>query len=80
MRNLESLSQQEILALAIALEEDDERAYADYAARLRPAYPASAEVFEAMCAEEAGHRTRLIQLYRDRFGEQIGRASCRERV
>jgi rubrerythrin len=71
MRNLESLSQQEILALAIALEEDDERAYADYAARLRPAYPASAEVFEGMRVEEAGHRTRLIQLYRDRFGEHI---------
>ena len=71
MRNLESLSQQEILALAIALEEDDERAYADYAARLRPAYPASAEVFEGMRAEEAGHRTRLIQLYRDRFGDHI---------
>ena len=29
MRNLESLTQQEILALAIALEEDDERAYSD---------------------------------------------------
>jgi rubrerythrin len=71
MRNLEGLSQQEILALAIALEEDDERAYADYAARLRPAYPASAEVFEAMQAEEAGHRARLIQLYRERFGEHI---------
>lgn len=71
MRNLESLSQQEILALAIALEEDDERAYADYAARLRPTYPASAEVFEGMRAEEAGHRTRLIQLYRERFGEHI---------
>ena len=71
MRNLESLSQQEILALAIALEEDDERAYADYAARLRPTYPASADVFEAMQAEETGHRTRLIQLYRERFGEHI---------
>src|SRR5689334_19273440 len=71
MRNLESLSQQEILALAIALEEDDERAYADYAARLRPDYPASADVFEGMREEEAGHRTRLIQLYRERFGEHI---------
>jgi rubrerythrin len=71
MRNLESLSQQEILALAIALEEDDERAYADYAARLRATYPASAAVFVEMRAEETGHRTRLIQLYRERFGEHI---------
>src|SRR5262245_19315702 len=71
MRNLESLSQQEILALAIALEEDDERAYADYAARLRGTFPASAAVFDEMRAEEAGHRTRLIQLYRERFGDHI---------
>jgi rubrerythrin len=28
-------------------------------------------VFEAMQAEETGHRTRLIQLYRERFGEHI---------
>src|SRR5215467_316868 len=71
MRNLESLTQQEILALAIALEEDDERAYADYAARLRPVFPASAAVFEAMRDEETSHRTRLIQLYHARFGEHI---------
>ena len=71
MRNLESLSQQEILALAIALEEDDERAYADYAARLRGTFPASAAVFDEMRAEETGHRTRLIQLYRERFGDHI---------
>jgi len=71
MRNLESLTQPEILALAIALEEDDERAYADYAARLRPSFPASADVFDAMKVEEAGHRTRLIQLYRERFGDHI---------
>jgi rubrerythrin len=71
MRNLESLSQQEILALAIALEEDDERAYSDYAARLRGTFPASAAVFDEMRAEETGHRTRLIQLYRERFGDHI---------
>jgi len=71
MRNLESLSQQEILALAIALEEDDERAYADYAERLRPAFPASASVFDAMRDEETSHRTRLIELYRSRYGDHI---------
>src|SRR5262249_23593492 len=71
MRNLESLSQQEILALAITLEEDDERAYADYAERLRPTFPASAAVFDGMRAEETLHRTRLITLYHDRFGEHI---------
>jgi len=71
MRNLESLSQQEILALAIALEEDDERAYADYAARLRPTFPASAAVFDGMRDEETSHRTRLIELYRTWFGQLI---------
>jgi rubrerythrin len=71
MRNLESMSQQEILALAITMEEDDERTYADYAERLRAAFPASAAVFEGMRDEETGHRTRLIALCKARFGEHI---------
>ena len=71
MRNLENLTQQEILALAIALEEEDERTYADYAERLRSTFPASAAVFDGMRDEEISHRARLIKLYRERFGEHI---------
>ena len=40
MRDLQSLSQREILALAISMEEDDERTYADYAQRLRADFQA----------------------------------------
>jgi rubrerythrin len=71
MRKFDSLSEREILALAISLEEDDERTYADYAEGLRENFAASAEIFDAMGAEEAGHRRRLIELYRSRFGDHI---------
>jgi erythrin-vacuolar iron transport family protein len=70
-RDFESLSAEEILALAISSEEDDARIYRAYADGLREAYPASAKVFEEMAAEEDGHRARLIDLFRSRYGEQI---------
>jgi len=70
-RRFDSLSAQEILALAIASEEEDGRIYALYASRLRETYPASAAVFDAMAAEENEHRRRLIDLYRARYGDLI---------
>ena len=71
MRTFESLSEREILALAISLEEEDERIYADFAEGLRENFPASASVFDGMRAEETRHRQRLIELYREKFGEHI---------
>src|SRR5579863_3834485 len=71
MRNFESLSEREMLALAISLEEEDERIYADFAEGLRKDFPASAAVFDGMQAEESGHRRRLLDLYRTRFGEHV---------
>src|SRR6266849_7915033 len=71
MRNFDTLSEREILALAISLEEEDERTYADYAEGLRQDFPASAAVFDGMRQEEIGHRQRLLNLYRQRFGEHI---------
>jgi rubrerythrin len=71
MRTFDSLSEREILALAISLEEDDERIYADFADGLRQGFPASAAVFDAMRDEEAGHRQRLIELFREKFGDHI---------
>src|SRR5262245_58043691 len=71
MRRFEDLSEREILALAIAMEEDDGRIYADFADGLRDEFPASAKVFEDMRKEESDHRTRLITLYRERFGEHL---------
>jgi rubrerythrin len=71
MRNFESLSEREVLALAIELEEEDARIYADFAEGLRENYPASAQVFEGMRQEETGHRHRLFELYKRKFGEHI---------
>ncbi|HEX4135502.1 MAG TPA: ferritin family protein [Bryobacteraceae bacterium] len=71
MRKFDSLSEREVLALAISLEEDDERTYADYAERLRHDFPASATIFDAMGVEESGHRRRLLDLYHRRFGDHI---------
>ena len=71
MRNFDSLSEREMLALAISLEEEDERVYADYAEGLRENFPASAAVFDGMRTEESSHRRRLIDLYQQRFGQHI---------
>jgi len=71
MRSFDTLSQQEVLALAISLEEEDERIYADFAEGLREQYPSTAKVFEGMREEESGHRRRLLDLYREKFGEHI---------
>jgi len=71
MRNFDSLSEREILALAISLEEDDERIYADFAEGLRQDFPASAAVFDGMQIEESSHRRRLIDLFREEFGDHI---------
>ncbi|HTW66817.1 MAG TPA: ferritin family protein [Bryobacteraceae bacterium] len=71
MRSFDSLSEREILALAISLEEEDERVYAEYAEGLRQNFPGSAAVFRGMREEESGHRRRLIELFRKNFGEHI---------
>ncbi|KLK93877.1 membrane protein [Microvirga vignae] len=70
-RPFDSLSEQEILALAISSEEDDARIYLSYADGLRADFPQSAKVFEEMAAEEDAHRAALIELHRRRFGEII---------
>jgi rubrerythrin len=70
-RSFTDLSEREILALAIGLEEEDGRIFRDYAEGLREEYPASAKVFEEMAEEESGHRRALIDLFRDKFGEHI---------
>ena len=71
MKNFSDLTEQELLALAIMLEEEDSRTYADFAEGLRGNYPGTARLFGAMADEENGHRHRLLNLYRRRFGEHI---------
>ncbi|WP_417728597.1 iron exporter MbfA [Roseovarius sp.] len=70
-RRFRDLSEQEILALAISSEEDDARIYRSYAEMLRQDYPDTAAIFDGMATEEDGHRQRLIELHRTRFGEVI---------
>jgi erythrin-vacuolar iron transport family protein len=70
-RNFKDLSEREILALAITLEEEDGRIYADFADALRDSYPATAGMFDEMREEESHHRASLIETYRARFGEHI---------
>jgi rubrerythrin len=70
-RNFNDLTEREILALAISLEEEHGRIYADFAEGLREPYPASAKIFEEMQAEESEHRSSLIETYRERFGQHI---------
>ena len=65
------LTEKEVLALAIALEEEDGRIYGDFAERFREAYPATAQTLSRMQREESDHRQRLIDTYRSRFGEHI---------
>lgn len=70
-RRFKTLTEQEILALAISSEEDDGRIYRAYADGLRVDYPASAKIFDGMADEEDEHRQRLIGLHRQRFGDSI---------
>src|ERR1700746_373914 len=71
MKKFEELTEREVLALAIGLEEEDERVYADFAEGLRQDYPATASMFDGMREEESGHRRRLLELFQRKFGEHI---------
>jgi rubrerythrin len=70
-KRFKDLSEKEILALAIQLEEEDARVYSDFAEGLRETYPSTAKMFEDMQAEESRHRQSLIELYQQRFGSHI---------
>ena len=71
MKDLSELTEQELLALAISLEEEDIRTYADLAEGMRESYPGTARMFSAMSEEEDGHHHRLLDLYRAKFGDHI---------
>jgi rubrerythrin len=70
-KNFKDLTEREILALAITLEEEDGRIYGEFAQGLMNSYPATSKMLSEMQAEESGHRASLIDLYRSRFGEHI---------
>ena len=70
-KQFKDLSEREILAVAISLEEEDGRIYGELAHRLRENFPATAKMLEEMQQEESQHRAQLIEQYRSRFGEHI---------
>jgi erythrin-vacuolar iron transport family protein len=70
-RNFSDLTQQELLALAITLEEEDSRTYSDLAKVMQDSYPGTSRMFGKMAEEENSHRHRLLDLYREKFGEHI---------
>jgi erythrin-vacuolar iron transport family protein len=71
MRTLTELSEKEVLALAIASEEEDSRIYDSFAETCRETYPTSASIFDEMADEERGHRDSLYAHFRERFGERL---------
>jgi rubrerythrin len=70
-KRFKDLTEREILALGIQLEEEDSRVYGDFAEGLKGSYPATAKIFEEMQAEESRHRQALIDMYTKRFGQHI---------
>jgi rubrerythrin len=71
MKRFSDLTEQEILALSVASEEEDSRIYRDFAEGLRANFPASAKVFDEMAEEETQHRHMLLELHRAKFGEHL---------
>jgi rubrerythrin len=63
VKSFAALTEREILAVAIAGEEEDSRIYLSFAEDLRERYPGSAQVFEEMAGEEKKHRHMLLQMY-----------------
>src|ERR1700704_68687 len=71
MKRFADLAEQEILALAISNEEEDDRIYRAFAHGLRETFAASAKVFDEMADEEVRHRSMLFDLYRSKFGDYL---------
>jgi len=71
LKKFSDLTEREVLAVAIASEEEDSRIYMTFAEDLKERYPDSAKLFEEMAEEERGHRHMLLELYEQRFGPDL---------
>jgi rubrerythrin len=69
VKRFADLNEQEILALAISNEDEDNRIYRSFADRLRGPYPETADMYDKMAQEEIGHRDMLLELHRNKFGD-----------
>jgi erythrin-vacuolar iron transport family protein len=70
-RSFSDLSEREVLALAISLEEEDSRIYRDYAERMKEKYPETASILQSMHEVELSHHRRLIEVFHSRFGDHV---------
>ena len=68
MKRFSDLSEQEVLALAISNEDEDNRIYRSFAGALRGSYPDMAAMYDTMAEEEIDHHDMLLELYRKKFG------------
>lgn len=66
-----ALGEREILALAIALEEEDVRIYRDLAEKVRAQLPGLASILDSMREQEEAHHARLHEFYLRRFGNHV---------
>jgi erythrin-vacuolar iron transport family protein len=71
LKKFADLTEREVLAVAVAAEEEDSRIYMSFAEDLTERYPESAKIFEEMAEEERGHRHRLLEIYETRFGKHL---------
>jgi rubrerythrin len=69
MKSFAELNEQEVLALAISNENEDNRIYRSFADGLRGSYPETAALYDRMAQEEIGHHDMLLDLYRKKFGD-----------
>lgn len=65
------LNEKELLALAIASEEEDSKIYGSFAEKVRAEFPATAELLDSMQEQESDHRRQLIDMFQARFGNKI---------
>jgi rubrerythrin len=70
-KRFRDLTEREILALAITLEEEHARIYTDIAEAMKGSYEGTAKIFLDMKAEEQGHHKVLVEMYRSKFGDHI---------
>ena len=61
MKSFADLTEQEVLALAISNEDEDNRIYRSFADALRGAYPDTAAMYDKMTEEEISHRDMLLE-------------------
>jgi erythrin-vacuolar iron transport family protein len=69
MKRFADLSEQEVLALAVSNEDEDNRIYRSFADGLRGSYPDTAAMYDKLAEEEIEHHDMLLKLYRMKFGE-----------